>query len=537
MSLVMLAEVIVLVLLVLLVYAWVAYPVILALLTWGSQKRGMVLMPTCCRSRREGAGRTHPEGAEITARAPTMRTLSPADREFTAIEESCTEKKLKTNSPMGGGTDWPCASLSVSIIFSAYNEESVIRERLENLSLVSASIDAHFSSASRDRRLNILVGVDASTDKTAEIARECASRHTNIHVREFNERRGKVAVLKELVKESHQLSVSTNQSNQQPPTSILIFTDANTMFRPDVIEKLLSHFSDPAVGGVCGRLEFTEKPTRPAKLGRSRESRGQEEGRLNSEVESQGLEVNRQSTACSPQPADERSPFAIRHASMTPSPPEGFYWRWETRLKVMESRLDSCLGANGAIYAMRSELFWTDIPDNTVVDDFVIGMKIRQQGFRMVYDPAAVAEEEFPAVADEWGRRVRIGAGDYQALNLCRRCMLPQYGTFAWMFLSHKVLRWFTPHMVLAMASISVLSVVKDGRFTGYGIPLAVMVGIAGLCACSVIGRLLRNTKAGCFGLLRACDYFVTMQAAVFVGFLRFCKSDLRGSWDRTARR
>src|SRR6185503_6079299 len=108
---------------------------------------------------------------------------------------------------------------------------------------------------------------------------------------------------------------------------------------------------------------------------------------------------------------------------------ESVYWKFETWLKTRESELDSCLGANGAIYAIRARLFWASIPPNTIIDDFVIGMKVREQGYRMLYEPRAIALEELPPeVAHEWKRRVRIGAGDYQAIRLCRACLSPSFG-------------------------------------------------------------------------------------------------------------
>jgi len=480
-------------------------------------------------------------------------------------------------------------SADVSILLSAYNEEGVIRARLENLCRISASIGVHL-------RLNIFVGVDASTDKTAEIAREFASRHDNIHVMECKERRGKVAVLKDLVracktvdcglwtvdckkgavdgglgtvddKQSTAYSQQPTVNSQQPTSSILVFTDANTMFKPDAIDKLLSHFSDPAVGGVCGRLVFKQRSACPAKPWRSGEVRGQK-----SEVRSQDIgaaiplkagqalhgeqkeekirpagagllqgmdgDEGQKSAIINPQlvlhpvhhsfPSDGGS-LGDGGSEIKNAPPEGFYWRWETQLKVMESALDSCLGANGAIYAIRSELFWSDIPDNTVVDDLVIGMKVREQGFKMIYEPDAIATEEFPEIADEWGRRVRIGAGDYQALGLCRSCMLPRYGTFAWIFWSHKVLRWFTPHMVLLLVICSLLSVTR--RQDSSGLVLLAELILAGififlLCA-------LAGTRVRALAMFR---HFVVMQTALFAGFLRFCKGNLRGSWERTAR-
>jgi cellulose synthase/poly-beta-1,6-N-acetylglucosamine synthase-like glycosyltransferase len=211
---------------------------------------------------------------------------------------------------------------------------------------------------------------------------------------------------------------------------------------------------------------------------------------------------------------------------------EGVYWRWETKLKTDESTLDSCLGANGAIYAIRPELFWRGIPANTIIDDFVIGMKVREQGFRVIYEPDAIAYEELPNAADEWRRRVRIGAGDYQSLRSCSALLGPRYGCFAWSFWSHKVLRWFTPHlMLLAVAAAAVrVTVAGSGGFTGL-CALATLFGFAALCLAAwsySLGITLPDKGKA--------HHFLMMQAALLRGFLRYLRGGLKGSWDRTPR-
>jgi len=401
---------------------------------------------------------------------------------------------------------------SVTVLFSAYNEEKVIRQRLENLveignkysevrSRKSGSDNKTEDKRSSDQSLTVLVGIDGSTDKTAQIAREFACQHNNITVLEFVERRGKVAVLKDLVRKSEEeYTCRLMQANTDKRLNrIFVFTDANTIFLPDTIEKLLSYFADPAVGGVCGRLEFREK------------------SRVGSQYLISNIPTSR-SLACS-------------------LPLEGFYWRWEVHLKTMESKIDSCLGANGAIYALRSELFWKDIPDNTIVDDFVIGMKVREQGFRMIYEPSAVAEEEFPRLQDEWQRRIRIGIGDYQALILCRKCLLPRYGKFAFIFWSHKILRWFTPHIALFLVASSLFMVTKHGLWALRDLPFVILTGTTGIILCSIIGRLLNasmvNSAAQFF---RMCNYFLVMNIALLIGSVRFLHGDLKGYWNRTTR-
>ncbi len=143
---------------------------------------------------------------------------------------------------------------------------------------------------------------------------------------------------------------------------------------------------------------------------------------------------------------------------------EGVYWRYEVTLKILENRLNAVLGANGAIYAVRRQLF-PDLPRNLITDDFVIPMKVRAGGRRVVYDPEAVAMEEAPAsMGSEFRRRVRIGAGNWQALGQCAPLLLPQKGFVAFSFWSHKVLRWATPFLLVAAFAANLTLQGRCGR-------------------------------------------------------------------------
>lgn len=380
------------------------------------------------------------------------------------------------------------ASLGITcadIILSAHNEEKCISDRIENLLLTARKLEA------KGIKTRIYIGTDGCSDTTADIIRAFAARNECLKLFDYPANRGKVAVLKDLIRES----APASRTHDADMSRAIIFTDANTFFADNALEKLLAHFTDPRTGGVCGRLVFVQPDASPAFI-----------------MEQQ----------------------ACAHGDKSP---ENRYWRWETGLKERESRLDSCLGANGAIYAIRRELFPSGIPDNTIVDDFVIGMNIREQGFKMVYEPAAIACEQLPVkVEHEWRRRVRIGAGDYQALVLCRRCLLPGFGWFAWIFWSHKVLRWFTPHLgvVLICAAIASLA-------AGPAVPVAIMgslvLGMGMLTALfSLAGLLIKDLTGSGGGIFKHAHYFLVIQTALLAGFLRFCKGDLRGRWERTPR-
>lgn len=353
-------------------------------------------------------------------------------------------------------------NIAVAIVLSAYNEEEYLRERLENLLVVDYPVEL----------VSIHVGLDGCSDKSSAIVREFTEVHKNIHLYDFSERRGKVAVLKDVV------SCVVKKMGED---AILVFTDANTMFKANALNRIIPHFSDSNVGGVCGRLVFLSENSK-----------------------------------------DENDTS------------EGTYWGMETKLKIAESSLDSCLGANGAIYAIRSELFWKEMPNNILIDDFVLGMKVREQGMRLVYEPDAVAEELLPEQRAEWARRVRIGAGGYQSIAFCKKCLLPRYGKFAWMFWSHKVLRWFTPHILLILlACVWCWLMTLNNSYI-----VSLIVGILVACVCILIAvvRKSKVRESGVGKVVLLSEHFITMQAALFAGFIRYCRGGLKGHWIRTPR-
>lgn len=254
---------------------------------------------------------------------------------------------------------------------------------------------------------------------------------------------------------------------------ILVFSDANTMFDSHAIAIMVAALQRPGIGCVCGRL-ILEQPT--------------------------------------------QTPFSA----------EEKYWERETQWKGFESTVDSCLGVNGAIYALRRELFPDDLPDNVIIDDFVIGMRVRQKGWRVAYHPEALAKEPLPQVTHEFNRRVRIGTGAYQALWLCRRLLLPRYGVFALMFWSHKVLRWITPHLLILW-----LCAAWAVSLWCLGIKASAVI-LAVLLAVGALGAFLFARVQSSFSQLWL--HFLRMNTGLLVGFFQFCMGRTQGSWGRTPR-
>jgi len=263
-----------------------------------------------------------------------------------------------------------------------------------------------------------------------------------------------------------------NDCVQRASGDILVFTDANTRIEPGAVRKLIRHFDNPRIGAVCGELRL------------------------------------------------ERSESGENR--------EGFYWRYEVALKTLESRLNGVLGANGSLYALRKELF-PDVDADIVTDDFIIPMKVKQQGYEVTYDPEAVAREETArSVRDEYRRRVRIGAGNWQALSHCASLLFPWKGFASVSFWSHKVFRWFTPFLLLT-ALVANFFVLDGTAGQALLAAQALFYGAAGL------GYVLQKHELPA-GPLRLPAYFVTINIALAVGLLRGAAGLQEAAWGRTAR-
>jgi cellulose synthase/poly-beta-1,6-N-acetylglucosamine synthase-like glycosyltransferase len=268
-------------------------------------------------------------------------------------------------------------------------------------------------------------------------------------------------------------AATLNAAWREVTGDIVLLSDANTFTDPAAPGRLARWFSDPSVGAVCGRLVLVDPAT--------------------------GRNV------------------------------DGLYWRYETVLKRSEARLGALLGANGAIYAIRRDAY-VPIPPDTIVDDFVIPLLAKlRRGSRLVYEADAVAREETPAeIRDEFRRRARIGAGDFQSLRLLWPLLSPRHGWLAFSFLSHKVLRWCCPFFLLGMAASNV-ALVAIPAYQATLVAQAIFYLVAWLGS--------RATGTGTpVRLVRLTTLFSTMNAALLVGFFRWLSGRQRGAWVRTAR-
>lgn len=334
----------------------------------------------------------------------------------------------------------------VACIIAAYNEEWHIRSRIEDLLKQTYDPD----------KLVIYVGCDGSKDRTAELIK--AYDDEQVRAFAFEHNRGKASVLNDLV--------------AAVDAPILVFTDANTSFHADAIERLVERFADPAVGMVCGELNLLA-------------SRGNNQDNL--------------------------------------------YWRIEQFLKRSEANLGGLLGANGAIYALRRELY-RPLTADTIIDDFCIAMTAAADGWKLVYEPSAIAVEDTPhEIGEEYRRRVRIGIGNYQALFRHPEYLLRTNWATRYSYVSHKVLRWLTPHlMAVALVASGVLAVSSAFYLVLFVLQLA-GYGLGAYLLIFHRGRYMPR-------LLAVFAFFLALNWAFLVAFVRFLTGRYGGSWKTTAR-
>lgn len=266
-------------------------------------------------------------------------------------------------------------------------------------------------------------------------------------------------------------SSALNHAVDQAKHEILVFSDAATLFDTAAVRKLVRHFADPSVGVVCGALHF--------------------------------------------------------HASTESRQTEGVYWTYECMLRLMEARLGATLTASGAIYALRRECY-APLPPETLVEDLLVPMNARRAGYRVLYDPEAVATD-FAAstVAGEFTRRVRIATGSFQALGRLAAIRLGPMTAFA--LFSHKVLRWILPLPLIGVLVTS--AVLWHHPFYLYR---AVLLAQGLFFAWAALGFLFRRRVQHVPYALIAY-YLVTIHLAYVVGFVRYVTGRTERAWQRVS--
>ena len=261
-------------------------------------------------------------------------------------------------------------------------------------------------------------------------------------------------------------TLALNRGVAESQGDVLLFTDANSMFDKDAIRKLIRHFADPGIGLVSGRSVYLDAV-----------GRGERSG--------------------------------------------GAYRSYEETIKEGESRIGSIIGADGAIYALRREIYEPLQP--CFINDFLHTLQAVLKGYRAISDSEAICREVVDENYEgEFRRQTRIMAQSWlifvtQIGPLVRRGGL----VYVWEFVSHKLLRWLTLPLVLVLL-IANLSLLSTGAF--YGVFLGIQGCVALLALAGATGR------GG--GIGRAAHLFVVLHAAALLGLWRMLRGEMFVTWN-----
>ncbi len=274
-------------------------------------------------------------------------------------------------------------------------------------------------------------------------------------------------------------SAAENRSVAHAQGEIIIFSDANTVLPSNTIKNMVRHYINPEIGAVSGEKRI-----------------------------SQGEKENAAGAG------------------------EGFYWKYESMLKRFDARLHTVVGAAGELFSFRKHLFHP-LEEDTILDDFVLSLRITQAGYRVMYDPTATATETASANShEELKRKIRICAGGWQAMSrLGSLFNFFKHPILTFQYVSHRVLRWtLAPLFLLCLLPINIYLAAQNPSY------LSILYAHIIFYVLAWIGFILekKEIKIKAFFIPY---YFTMMNYAAIAGFLRFTNGKQSSVWERSERK
>jgi len=334
----------------------------------------------------------------------------------------------------------------VTVITAAFNEARHIAATVRNK--LEQDYPAHL--------IDVIVVSDESTDGTDEIVTSIAEADSRVRLLRQVPRQGKTAGL--------------NLAMLEARGEIIVFSDANSIYRPDTVRKLVRNFADGRVGYVTGRMLY---------------------------VNPDGSLVG---DGCSA------------------------FMRYENALRASETRLGSLVGVDGGVDAVRRALYKPMRADQ--LPDFVLPLTVVEQRYRAVFEPEAIlTEDTLTSESSEYRMRVRVALRALWALWDKRALLNPfSYGLFAWQLWSHKVLRYLS---FLPLAAAMLLNWFLLSQGPVYVLAALGQVVFALLMAIAVLGPNALSKSA----LSRYCFYFALLNWASAVAMTRFLRGQKQILW------
>jgi cellulose synthase/poly-beta-1,6-N-acetylglucosamine synthase-like glycosyltransferase len=261
-------------------------------------------------------------------------------------------------------------------------------------------------------------------------------------------------------------------------SALTVFTDANVMINKDGLKNMIRHFQSNLVGAVSGEKTVLSK---------------EEDG-----ASSSG---------------------------------EGFYWKYESFLKRKDAEWNTLVGSAGELFAIRTHLY-ENIDTNTLIEDFVMTMKLSAKGYKVAYEPQALAMETGSAnIEEETKRKVRISAGGIQAVIMLMPLLnFFKYGKLTFQYISHRALRWTLMPLALVGAFTSIFFLAPQGWSYDLIMRLELIFAILALA-----GYAMRNGETK-IKALYIPYYFIYMHYCVVLGWIKYFRGKQQVTWDKAKR-
>jgi cellulose synthase/poly-beta-1,6-N-acetylglucosamine synthase-like glycosyltransferase len=336
----------------------------------------------------------------------------------------------------------------VTMLIAAYNEEKGIALKIQDSLNLSYPKD----------KLRIVVVSDGSTDGTDDIVKSFASQ--GVELLRVEGRVGKT--------EARNVAMAAIQGE------IIIFSDATTAYKEDIIEKMVRNFADPKVGMVTGHLIYRDSSNTQMGIGQK------------------------------------------------------LYWKYESAIKKAQTSMGTLTGSVGCVSAFRKELY-TPLPAN-IIEDFTGPLMLVMKGFRVVYEEEALCfEDTTKKASNEWQMRIRVIRGGMSGMLHAKKILNPiAYPVPFFQLVSHKILRWLIPIFIISLFIINNFVVWLDPKNV-YAIVLLVLQLGFYLTAASAYAL----EKKGIHNRFAAIPlYFIILNAASLVALFKTVTTNLESTWE-----
>jgi cellulose synthase/poly-beta-1,6-N-acetylglucosamine synthase-like glycosyltransferase len=261
----------------------------------------------------------------------------------------------------------------------------------------------------------------------------------------------------------------------------VIFCDANTLVNKDAVKEIVRHYQDSKVGAVSGEKKVMSQ-------------------------------------------ADNN----------TAGKGESLYWKYESSLKKLDSEFYTVVGAAGELFSFRTDLF-EEVEEDTLLDDFMISLRICQKGYRVIYEPRAFAMEKPSSnLKEEQKRKVRISAGAFQSMWRLKKLLNPfPHPALSFQYISHRVLRWaLCPFLLPIIFILNIVIVLEKNNDYLYVLILILQITFYIM---AIIGWYMSKSGRSA-RLLNFPYYFVFMNISLYMGLKKFLSGGQSVLWEKAKR-